>query len=202
MLFHYARSQQQRDRYYDASGTIASGGTAQLLLPQSKSRSHLFIVNNSTGVLNIQFGVLPGKATLTNGVVSSVSVPDAGFGFLVAPTVRFLGGGNANDPATKGATMPDWPSPFTPACGRAILSGGAIASIAVDNGGSGYLVPPYVDIQADRTDPTGVGLASTTTFPVQANGGSAFWNGTACSCEAISIWGATTGQAFTAKWML
>jgi len=199
--------QQAQHFYYDASGTIASGGTAQLLLPQSKSRSHLIIVNNSSGALYIQFGIQPAVATLTNKVVTSVSVPDGGFGFTVAPTVMFLGGGNNGDPASQGATMPDWPSPANPAQGIVVMassaiSGNKINSITVTNGGSGYLAPPYVAIYPDRTDPTGVGTASATTFPLQANGGNLYLNGTCCPTDAISIYGATTGQAFVCKYML
>lgn len=197
-----SRSQQQIDDYFDSSGAITTGGTAQLLLPQRKSCSHLIIANNSTGVLMVQFGVPPATATLTNGVVTSVSVPDAGFGFLAPPDVAFLGGGNANDLASQGATMPGWPAPFNAAQGVATLSGGAINGITITNGGSGYLAAPFVYLRPSRTDPTGVGTPSATAgLPLQANGGSYYINGTSCPTTAISIWGATTGQAYCVKWM-
>jgi len=194
--------QQQQHSYYDKSGTITTGGTAQLLLPQSKSRSHLAIANNSTGVLMVQIGIAGATAVLTGKVVTSVTVGDAGFGFLVPPQVLFLGGGNSNDPASQGAAMPDWPAPTNAATGNATIANGTISAITLSNGGAGYLVAPYVAIIADRTDPTGVGTASATIgLPVGANGGSIFWNGTVCPTDAISIWGATTGQAFSCKWM-
>ena len=201
-----SNNQQRIDGYFDYSGTITAGGTAQLMVPQRRSCSHLIIANNSTGNLLIQFGVRPATAVLTSGVVTSVTVNDAGFGFQYIPNVTFLGGGNANDPTmTTGATMPGWPSPFVPASGRAVLSGGttgSITSITIDNGGSGYLAAPYVLIEADRRDATGVGVASLTQgLPVLGNGGSYYINGTACPTSAISVWGATTGQAYVAKWM-
>jgi hypothetical protein len=202
-----SRDQAQQDFYFDASGTIIAGGTAQLLLPQRKSCSHLVIVNNSTGALVVQFGVLPGIATLTGGVVSSVSVPDAGFGFKAAPDIEFLGGGASNDPTTFGATMPGWPAPFNPARGIAVmgtstLGGLQINSISVTFGGSGYLAPPYVMIRPRRTDPTGVGIPSAAAgIPLTASGGSYSINGTSCPTDAIAIWGATTSQAFACKWL-
>ena len=200
------RGQQQQDFYYDASGTIATGGTAQLLLPQSKSRSHLIIINNSTGVLNIQFGMIPGVATLSGKTVASVAVSDGGFGFNVPPDVVFLGGGNSNDPASYGATMPDWPAPNAPAkahcvMGSSAISGLTVSSIVVDYVGAGYLAAPYAAIIPQRTDPTGVGTASTNTWPIMGNGGAAFFDGSTCPTDAISIWGATTSQAFICKWM-
>lgn len=194
--------QQRQDFYYDASGTIASGGTAQLMLSQSKSRSHLMIINNSIGVLNIQFGIPPATAVLTSKAVTSVTVPDAGFGFLVPPAVLFLGGGNANDPASQGATMPDWPPPTNAARATATIANGTISSITISNGGANYLAPPYVAIVPDRTDPTGVGTASAATFPLLPNGGNVYFNGPVCPTDAISIWGATTGQAYVVKWQL
>lgn len=202
-----SRAQQQRDDYAEYSGTITTGGTAQLLLPQRKSCSHLIITNNSIGQLMVQFGVRRGIATLVSGVVTSISVPDVGFGFQLPPVVTLLGGGNSNDPASKGGTMPDWPPPVSPAQAHAVMTTSAIAgnqisSIAVDFGGVGYLAAPYVSIVADRVDPTGVGLASGTAgIWLTAAGGQQIWNGTACPTSAISIWGATTGQAFDVKWM-
>lgn len=202
-----ARAQQQIDDYFDASGTIVAGGTAQLLLPQRKSCSHLVIANNSTGILMVQIGVPPGVATVANGAVTGVTFPDGGFGFQEPPVIMFLGGGNANDPASKGGTLPYWPAPSNPAAARAVMGTSAISglkinSIELDSGGSGYLAPPFVYLLAKRTDPTGVGTPSAAVgIPLQANGGSFYVNGTSCPTTAIAIWGATTGQAFCCKWM-
>lgn len=201
------RGQQQIDDYYDASGTIATGGTAQLLLAQRKSCSSFFIQNLSSGALYLQFGLQPATATLTSGVVTSVAVNDAGFGFNAPPNVFFWGGGNANDPASYGATMQGWPSPKHPAQGVAVMATSAISgqkvnSISVTDGGSGYLVAPYVFVQALRTDPTGVGIPSATAgILVPANGGAFQIVDITCPTTAVAIFGATTGQAYTCKWM-
>jgi len=201
------RGQQQIDDYFDASGTITAGNTPQLLLPQRKSCSAFLFQNLSSGALMVQSGVLPATAHLTSGVVSSVTVNDAGFGFNAPPTVLFYGGGNANDPASYGATMPGWPSPMHPAQGIAVIgsssiSGSQINSISITDGGSGYLVAPYVFIQALRTDPTGVGIPSATVgILVPGAGGLLSIVDLTCPTSALSVWGATTGQAYTCKWM-
>ncbi len=207
MILIGARQQTTIDSYFDASGTITTGGTAQLLLPQRKSCSHLVVSNVSTVAMQIQFGVAPAKAVLTNGVVTSVTVSDAGFGFQCAPDVFFFGGGNNGDLTSYGATMPGWPPPANVAVGNAVMGTSSIAglrinSIALSNGGSGYSAPPFVQVVPSRRDPTGVGLASSSLgIPLQANGGSYYINGTSCPTEAISIWCGTTGAAFTCKWL-
>lgn len=200
MYLSGARGQQQVDNWYNLSGTITAASVSQLLLPQSKSRSFLAIINNSVGTLNIQVGVPAGTATLTSGVVTSITYPDAGFGFLQPPDVLLLGGGNANDPASQGATMPDWPPPSSPAIATATIANGTISAISINFGGSGYLAAPFVFIVPKRTDPNGVGTARATTFLLASNGGSLLVNGTMCPTAAISIWGGTLGQSFTCYW--
>lgn len=202
-----SRQQTLIDDYFDYSGTILVGGKPQLMLPQRRSCSHLVLANNSAYTMMVQFGVAPGTAVLTNGVVTSVIVNDAGFGFLVPPDVVFYGGGNNGDLISQGATMPGWPVPSSVAHGRAILgtssiSGSNIASIEIDGGGSGYLVPPFVYIRPARTDPTGVGIPSATVgIPLGANGGSYYINGTACPTTSLSIWCSTTGAPYVCKFM-
>jgi hypothetical protein len=58
--------------------------------------------------------------------VQSVEVINAGYGYTVAPQVRFIGGGG------KGAT------------GIASIGDGVVGIITVTNGGSGYVVPPTI----------------------------------------------------------
>lgn len=196
-----SRGQQQVDDLYDASGTITAGGTAQLVLPQRKSCSLLLLENISDTDMFFQIGVRPGVATLTSGVVTSISVPDAGFGFLLPPEVMALGGGNAGDPATQGGSLPGWPSPYRPASLRAVLTAGAITSIAIDDGGSGYLAAPFIYIRPDRRDPTGVGIPSATVgMLLKSGGGQASYDATMCPTTAISVFCATTGKAYTCKW--
>ena len=199
--------QQRSDDCFDYSGTIATGGTAQLCLPKRKSCSHLIIANNSSGLLTIQIGTARGTATIANGKVTAISVSDGGFGFISAPTVELLGGGNDGDPVCPGVTMPDWPPPKSPASAIAIMSASPIAgltisSIQITNPGSGYLAAPYVQISPHRIDSTGVGTPSATSgLPLGAGGGSYYVNGTVCPTSAIAIWGATTGQAYLCQWM-
>jgi hypothetical protein len=58
--------------------------------------------------------------------VQSVEITNAGFGYTVAPQVRFIGGGG------KGAT------------GIASIGDGVVGIITVTSGGSGYVVPPTI----------------------------------------------------------
>ena len=197
-----SRGQQLQEAYLDHSGTITTGGTAQLCIPQRKACSHLLIQNLSAGTLTVQIGIRPGVATITNGVVTAISVPDAGFGFQKPPVVTLIGGGNAMAPGMQGATCFGWPSPANAATAQAEIANGTISSIVITNGGSGYLAAPYVFIQADYRDPTGVGTPSSISGILLASGGGMIdFNGTACPTDAVAIWGATTGQAFTARWM-
>lgn len=201
MILQGARGQQRIDDLYDASGTITAGGTAQLCLQQRKSCSLLLIENISDTDMLFQIGVRPSVATLTAGVVTSVAVSDAGFGFLVPPLVEFLGGGVSNDLATQGGSLPDWPPPNNAAKGIAVLTGGSISSITVTSGGSGYLAAPFVYIRPARTDPTGVGLPSATAgILLKANGGQASFDATMCPTTAVAVYCATTGKAYTIKW--
>jgi hypothetical protein len=201
-----SRGQQQIDDLYDSSGTITAGGTAQLVLPQRKSCSLLLLENISTVDMTFQIGVQPAVATLTNGVVTSITVNDVGFGFQLPPEVVAYGGGNSNDPSTKGGTLFGWPSPNNPAVLRAVmttslLGGLQISSIEIDNGGSGYIAPPFIYIRPDRRDPTGVGLPSATVgLLLKAGGGQASYDATMCPTTAVSAFCATTGSAYTCKW--
>lgn len=201
-----SRGQQQIDELYDASGTITAGGTPQLVLPQSKTRSLLVLENLSAENLIFQIGVRPATAVLTNGVVTSVTVNDAGFGFQLPADVLFLGGGNAGNAFSDGGTMPDWPAPNRPATGHAIMGSSAISglqinSIGIYDGGAGYLAPPFVHIRANQNDPTGVGIPSASTgILLVPAGGSASFDATMCPTSAVSVFGSVTGQAFTCKW--
>ena len=144
--------------------------------------------------------------------MTSVAVSDAGFGLTAAPTVTPLGG------AVSGGGVPGWPSPGSLGPNNVLYSGSPaiitantsasglgglqIASFTVVSGGSGYASAPFVSITAQGTDPTGVGIASATAgIPVLANGGSYYNNGPSCPTTAISVWGATTNQAYTIKWL-
>lgn len=197
------RGQYALDHLYDASGTITAGGTSQRLLPQQKSRSYLMIVNNSSGALYVDFGGARATAALTNGVVTSFSVPNAGQGYTLPPKVHCYGGGppERNTLAGLSATDPTWPSPSNFAHGVVTLSGGAVASIAVSNGGAGYLQAPFVFLENASGDANGVVLASTSSIPLLTQGSALIFDASNCPTDAVAIFGASTSQAFICKFM-
>lgn len=200
---------------FDASGTISSGGTAQLLLPRARSRSSLIINNISDTAMYIEFGGARATASLSSGAVSSCSITNAGLGFSLAPTVHFLGGGYDNryqtTPTFSIVGLPEWPSPISPA-GRpakahCVMTGSApnmtVSSIVIDDPGAGYAYPPYVQLRNDPNDPYGCAVPSATSgILLAASGGSYTPNGTVCSTDQFAVYCATSGKAFTVKWTL
>lgn len=221
MILPGARGEQQRDHLYDASGTITTGGTAQLLLPEAKSRSYLFIQNpDPSHPLTIEFGGARATVAIAGGALTTFTITNAGFGYTVAPLVRLLGGGNSGNPPYLGVGMPGYPSPGDPAyvAGRyfdmstqkpgsahAVLTAGAVSSIVVDAAGSGYQAAPYVFLENSLRDPFGAALPSATVGMLLLGGGGIGsiieYNGTACPTDAIAIFGATNAQAFVCKYI-
>ncbi len=201
--------QQRRDFMFDASGTITTGGTPQLILPERKSTSFLQIQNLSTGPLLVEFGSARATCTIANGAVNAVTVTNAGFGFTKPPRILFYGGGQQDDfnPLIKNTTfigigLVDYPSPSKVAHALGVLTTGALSSVTILDGGAGYVVAPQVFLANDHNDPNGAAAPSATVgVLLAASGGSIFFNGTTCTTDAVSIFGATTGQAYSAKWM-
>lgn len=211
------RGQQTRDHLYDASGVIASGGTAQLLLPEAKSRSALLIQNIDTGTatLFVEFGGARATATISNGQIASFSVTNAGFGYTVAPEVELLGGGTGGNSSFLGVGLPGYPAPgdpgyswprttdmsaFKPAKVHATLSGGAVNAIVIEDPGAGYVIAPFVKITNSLLDPYGVAIASATSgILLPAQGGRLYYD-RAVPTDQISIFGAGTTR-YTCKWM-
>lgn len=139
-----------RHYMYDASGTIATGGTPQLLLPQHQSRSSFFFENTSSANLVLEFGAARATCSLSGDVISSsFTITNAGFGYTKPPVVRFLGGGQPSATAQYGppgvntsyvgAAGPGFPSPLHPAAAHAVLTGGAVSSIVLDDPGDDYV---------------------------------------------------------------
>jgi len=214
MRWQGTAGQQRRDLLWDASGSITTGGTAQLLLPEAKSRSFLSIQNLSAEALYVEFGSARATATLSGTTVASCSVTNAGMGFTYAPDIDFLGGGAYDQNGIYGTNMTNfigcgmvgYPAPNNPARAHCVMSGSAgaltVSSIVIDNPGSGYLTAPYVFIHNRLNDPNGVATPSATSgILLAANGGSLFFNGTVCPTDAIAIFGGTTSQAFSCKYM-
>lgn len=207
-------SQQQVHHYMpDVSNTITVGGTAQLVMAQAPSRSFLYLQNNSLGPLWIEFGSARARCTISNGAVNAVTISNAGFNFTNPPVVRFVGGGGVggtgSTPAVGapflGGNLPGYTSPSNMAVGHAVMTGAApnqsVASIVIDNPGSGYLCAPYVFIFNSDLDPYGCALPATNVGIQLTSGVPLIFNGTCCPTDSISVFGATTGQTFVAKFM-
>jgi hypothetical protein len=196
-----ARKQTLRDYIYRADGSITTGGTAQLVLPVTPSRSMVEFVNTSAGALMVCHGAGTATATISGGKVTALAVVNGGFGFTIPPVVELLGGGSAGNGTYLGLGQPGAQAPSRPAKVRAVLSGGMISSFLIDDPGAGYVIAPYVHIYNSDLDPYGAALPSATLGVQLFPGGSFTYNGTACHTEPISVWGATTGQTFTCGWM-
>lgn len=201
------RGQAYRDFTYDASGTITTGGTAQLVLPERKATSSFSFQNISDTVMYLEIGSARAHAVLTSGVVTSIVVDNAGFGFTRPPRVHFLGGAsvgwNMSDGNYLGAGQQGYPSPSNFARGHAVLSGNTLGSIVIDNPGSKYANAPYILITNDIDDPFGCATPSATSgFLIPPLGGNInnLFNSSVCTTDPISVFCATTGKAFTVKW--
>jgi hypothetical protein len=200
-----AGNQSRRDFLYDASNTIVAGGTAQLVMGRSQSRSLLLLQNLSSGTLVFEFGGARATCALTSGAVSSFTITNAGFNYTKPPLIRFEGGGNAQNSSYLGLNQPSGESPPNPATAIAVLSSGALSSITLTNPGSGYVIAPNVFIFNSDLDPYGVALPATTptagNISLAAGSAPLIFNGTCCPTDQISVIGATTGQAYACKWM-
>lgn len=210
------RGQQTRDLMFDASGVIAAGAAAQLLLPEAKSRSFLLITNlHLTEIMYVDFGSARATAVITSGAVTSFVVVNAGFGFTRPPKVSLLGGGDGGNSSFLGVGEPGYPAPgdagmsaarFTdmsgqrPAKAHAVLTADAVTSIVIEDPGAGYVIAPYVFITNDPLDPYGVAIPSATSgIPIPANTSLIFDR--AVPTDPVSIVAASTNHAFACKWL-
>lgn len=217
MLLPNARGQQNVDQMFDASTTTT--GAAQLVVPIHKSRSHLVFCNLSTANnMYLEFGSARAMATLTSGAVTSCTITNGGFNFTKPPKVKFLGGGYGGNTASIACGQPGYPAPgdggyawgrdqsaYREAKAHAVLTGGAVTSIVIEDGGAGYGAAPFVFLENDALDPFGCAspfYSSTASgLLVLAGGGSYYVNGTACPTDSIAVYCSASGQPFTFKWM-
>jgi hypothetical protein len=200
-----ARGQQLRDFMYDASGTITTGGTAQLILPEHNFRTAVWLQNISDTAMYVEFGGARAHATLTSGVVTSLTIDNAGFGYTVPPDVIFYGGGDlTKNPNYLCPGLPGNVCPSTLAQAHAVLAAGAVSSFVIDNGGKNYVKAPYVFLRSSQQDPYGVAIPSATSgFELPANGTTPLmFDKTVCVTDAIAIFCASTGKAFTCKYTI
>ena len=177
-----------------------------MLLPRAASRSYLLVQNLSAGSLYVEIGDARATAALSLGKIASFTVTNAGFGYARAPTVRLLGGGNQGNASFQAVGQPGYPEPDHPGAAHAVLgAGGVISSIVVDDPGWGYAVAPMVFLVGDPIDPIGCAdpyyNSANSGVKLSPSGGSMEFNGTICPTTAVAIWGATTEQAFTCRWM-
>jgi hypothetical protein len=182
---------------YRADGTIASGGTPQLILPRAAPRSSILIQNTSaTDTITIEFGCARATATVSGGKVTAVTVTNAGFGFTYAPSVHFLGGGNISNGRDLGLGYPNQYAPSNVATAHCVLSGGAISSIVIDNPGSGYDCAPYVQLLNDPNDNNGCAVPSATSGFKLAAGASLYQAYNVVTTDSIAVYGANTGNSW------
>lgn len=207
--------QQRRDLTFDASGTIAAGGTPQLILPEAKSRGYLCIQNISGQVLMLEFGSARATCTISDGQVTAVTVTNAGFGFTIAPTIEFLGGGiygqngmyGFNSTNFVGVGDVGYPAPSRPAkahcvMGASAVSGLQVNSIVIDDPGASYITAPKVFIHNSLLDPVGAALPSASVgFLLPANGGNIWFDGSSCPTDQIAVYGGTNSQGYTCKYL-
>jgi hypothetical protein len=79
----------------------------------------------------------------------------------------------------------------------------SVSSIVIDSPGAGYIMPPFIFLTNDATDPFGAALPSATVgIELVPAGGSYTLNGSLCTTDAISVYGATTGATFVAKYTI
>lgn len=220
MYLQGTKDQQRRDFLYDASGSITTGGTPQLVLPEAKSRTMLMLGNLSSGNLWFEFDGARATIAISNGIVTGSTVTNGGFGYTVPPTVTLLGGGPGIGLTTAAAGEPTYPAPGTPdgfifhigdlskyrpAKMHAVLTAGVVTSLVIDDAGAGYQQAPYAHIHnsvamdvygcADPSLNSGTGLLiPNATQPI-------IFNGTACPTGPVAVFGASTGQRFTVKFM-
>ncbi len=217
MMLVGASGQQLHHPLYDASGTIASGGTAQLLLPEAKSRAFLLVMNISDTDMYLEIGGARATCSLTNGAVSSFTITNAGFNYTAPPIVELLGGGNGGNPAYLGVGQPGYPAPGDAgntaarysdmtqqrvAKAHAVLTGGAVSGFEIEDPGAGYAAAPYVFMRNSLRDPFGVAIPSATSgILLPSSGGAYYVNGTACTTDALAIFCTSGSKSFVCRWM-
>ena len=182
---------------YRADGAVTTGGTPQLILPRAAPRSSILIQNTSTSdTITLEFGCARATATVTNGMVTAITVTNAGFGFTYAPSVHFLGGGNMSNGRDLGVGYPNQLAPSNYASAHCVMSGGSISSIVIDNPGSGYDCAPYVQLLNDPNDNYGSAIPSAT-VGYKLTAGSVFRESyNVVTTDTIAVYGGSTGDSW------
>lgn len=200
------RGQFRRDFLYSADGVIAAGPASSLVLPEAKARSFLYIQNVGQADLWFEFGGARATATLTAGVVTSITMTNKGFGYTLQPAAFAYGGGPVEkNLSSKGAGLPDWPAPSRVAILTPVIVGGKIDSITINDGGAGYLAAPYISIQNNTHDGNGCAdpfynsVLSGINLPPSAP--PLIFAAGMCPTDAVAVYGDTAAAAFTCRYM-
>lgn len=205
------RRQSDQFDLFTFSGTIAVGGTAQVLLPQQPTRCYLQIQNTSSALLTVGIGPATANPTLASGKITGVTVINGGLGYVVAPQVVFLGGLAAVNAGLFASDFNMDPVRekqvgFRPAVAFATISAGVVTAITVTDQGNGYLSVPYVYLYNPLPDLGGGAFTPSATAGLQlagatapAAGGSVTYENSIVPTGAVNIFGGTGAQAFEVK---
>ena len=194
---------------YRADGTIASNSAPQLILPNAAPRSSVLLQNASDTVMYFEFGSARASATITNGVVTSCTVLNAGFGFTYAPLVQFVGGGSNGNGRNLGVGYPSQISPSNTATAQCVMTSdgyGAgkskVSSITITNGGANYATAPYVRLINDPNDAFGCAdpSLSSGTGLVLYPGQSIYEAHSVVTTDPVSVWCSATGKKFFCRY--
>jgi len=208
------QGQQLPHRCYRLDGTITAGGTSQLVTPIPLSRSHYLFQNTSSAGMYLEFGSARAKATISGGAVTAVTILNGGFGFTMPPSIDFQGGAGFDSHISlgpSGAGLPGYASPNNapnnaggrPAVAHAVLTGGVVTSIVIDDLGAGYAFALWMDIKnrpADRYGCADPYYGSVNSGQYVPPGGAYYMNHTFTDTEQISVWCATTGATYFFRW--
>jgi hypothetical protein len=155
-------------------------------------------------------------------VVNAITVTNGGFGFTRPPTIEFHGGGLAIGFNTNLSTnfvsvgLAGYPSPHgqipsaavgvmaRPAKAHAVLTGGVVTSIVIDDGGAGYTVAPFVFVRDDLQDPSGCAdpffNSSASGIYVAPAGGSFKMDATSATTDPMAVYSSTASAPFVCRW--
>lgn len=220
MYFPNTESQSGLHRTFRADGTLASGSAPQLVLPQALARCNFVVQNISVSTMWLEMGCARATATISGGVVNSITVGNGGFGFTLPPSVEVKGGaggyvtstasgwngiGLIGSPDPVGVNLTTTPpNYFRPCRAHAVLSTGVVSSIVIDDGGAGYVNPPEVLLFNNALDPFGCAdpsVGSGSGIELSASGGAFSYSGTACPTDALALFGSISTK-FTVVYMV
>lgn len=197
----------QRAQHFLYSADITMTGSAQLVLGQSQARSLLKLKNIGVNGMWLEFGGARATATLTSGVITGISLTNVGFNYTKPPAVHFLGGGYAGNSSYLGLGQPNGASPNSmngligrPASAIAALSGAAVGSFTIEDGGAGYVTAPYVQLINSDLDPNGCAVPSVGVGWLLSPGEALSFEASAVTTDAISVIG-TSGDVLTCRFM-